>query len=221
MGRNTTGIYEVCECNKLELSFFIKRNALKLGATSTGTIVWTTRANRYQEFKKSAEIGFETSYTKEEKFIRLIYKVVEKESGIKREYDYKIQIKTIPSNLGKGQIPYMICPYDGFTKSRVLYMAYSSEKFYSRKYFLNRGLRIYYPSQARSKDDYMYHMKHKLEKREMEYSGKKNFHRTHKGHVTKAELKKLKLRMSRIHWERKCSEQLERKLLGLSRGLWK
>ena len=75
---------------------------------------------------------------------------------------YKIQIDTVPSNLGKGFRYYFICPESG-KRCNKLYLGYGSKIF---KHLEAYQERLYYPDQLKSRKDrlYKYHqMRRKIE----------------------------------------------------------
>jgi hypothetical protein len=65
----------------------------------------------------------------------------------KTELSYKIRLAALPSNLGKGEVLYMVCPISG-RYCRKLFMAYGSPYFKSIKAYQPR---IYYTGQLSSK----------------------------------------------------------------------
>ena len=103
MGRWSTGA-ETCQGSKrIELSFLIKKGYLQKGRRTQGSIEWTHNG------RPNGDIKIFCSYT-EEKFIRLVYKLTDHREGKEYNYDYKIYLTSIPSNLGKGEVLYFICP---------------------------------------------------------------------------------------------------------------
>ena len=73
---------------------------------------------------------------------------------ISENHDYKIEIASIPSNLGKGEILYFVCPTTG-NYARILYKCYGSPIWKSRNAY---SIRIYYRSQIHSKYDHYNNM---------------------------------------------------------------
>ena len=63
---------------------------------------------------------------------------------------HAVEVHTHPSNLGKGELLYFVCPVSG-KRCRTLFLAYGSETFKARAAYQNR---IYYNSQWQSKYDY-------------------------------------------------------------------
>jgi len=175
MGRWYEGAKYESQCLRIELPYLLKNKYIVKGFCTKGAITWND----------NSKVDFEASYTTEEKYIELSYTV---SSNVKssQDFKYRIGITTIPSNLGKGEIPFFICPATR-RKCRILYMAYDSDKWFSRNAY-NR--RIYYRSQldgSKMKECTIYfHLRDKIDK----IRSKKNFHKYHKGQPTKA-LKRL------------------------------
>lgn len=92
-------------------------------------------------------ISIETKYTDSEKYIRLNYFNTSAQTGEKKEFDYRIELTTKTSNLGKGELLYFVCP-DNSSLCRILYKCYGSEIWKSRTAYRNR---IYYLSQISTK----------------------------------------------------------------------
>lgn len=140
MGRNRTGVMSVSESRRLNIRFLLKNKYLVKDAHITGVISWTD----------DVEISFETFYTNDTKYIRLGYSKTDK-NGVKRDYDIKINIVSISSNLGKGEIIYLQCPESG-KNAKTLFMAYGHYQFIHKDCYLQKyGLRLYYDSQIASK----------------------------------------------------------------------
>jgi len=137
MGRWGTGAITTKEALRIELSYLLRHGYLKKGCITDGLLGWTNGSN----------IMIEASYTKEERFLKLRYCITDNESGEKENHEDLIQLCTIPSNLGRGEIVYMICPITG-RRARILYNCYGSKIWKSRGAYRNR---IYYPTQQCSK----------------------------------------------------------------------
>lgn len=84
-------------------------------------------------------IGIETNLS--DQYIRISYT-----STGNGKIDYKVQITSIPSNLGKGVVYYFICPKSG-KRCRKLY---SSGKYFISRYAIKEGC---YDNQRYSKKD--------------------------------------------------------------------
>lgn len=137
MGRNSTGALTTAGIIRLELKHLLKTGYIQRGKAMTGGgLSWIINGEH-----KAGDITIDSFYTDEEKYIRLRYTIT------REPYDYKIYLKSKPSNLGKGEVLYFICPVS-FKLCRVLYLAYNSTVFKSREAYVNR---IYYPLQISSK----------------------------------------------------------------------
>jgi hypothetical protein len=135
MGRNRTGV-TTSESLRIEMSYLLKKGFFSKGKIILGEFSWTN----------GSKIGIETQYTENIQYIRLNY-VHTNWQGEKTEHDYKIQVSLVPSNLGKGNVPYFICPVTG-GRCRILYKAYGSSIWKSRRAY---KYTIFYPSQISSK----------------------------------------------------------------------
>lgn len=140
MGRYSTGAIITEEVLRLELSGLIKDKLIQKGLINFASINWTN----------GSSISITSCYKQKEKYVRLNYTNTDTSTGKKEHFDYKIQLITIPSNLGKGEILYFKCPITG-KRARVLYKCYGSSIWKSREAYKNR---IYYSSQISSK---LYH----------------------------------------------------------------
>ena len=203
MGRNKTGIREVNECKRIELGDLIKSGFLAKGMIRKGTQTWTDKWD-----KETGQISIISNWTDlENPFLRLVYIDIHGRDKTERKFDYKIELTSVPSNLGKGNVWYFLCPSGLGIRCRKLYYAYRSGKWYSRAYFLMRGLRIYYPSQSRSKNDYEFNRKHLFDKKYKEIYGKKHFHAYHKGKKTKAYKNFERISAELDYWTEKTNKQ--------------
>ncbi len=137
MGRNSAGAYTVNEVQKIELSYLLKIGYIKKGCHVTGSLSWTN----------GNSIAIESKYTDNEMYIRLKYVNMSARTDEKKEFDYRIELTTKKSNLGKGELLYFVCPVNR-TRCRILYKCYGSEIWKSRTAYRNR---IYYRQQISSK----------------------------------------------------------------------
>ena len=142
MGRHSTGVYTVDESLEINISYLLKEKLLVKGQSKSGTLRWSKRGEQI------SSIGIDTNYTDKEKFIRLHYINTDR-NGTKTDYDYKISLTEIDSNLGNGCIVYFVCPITN-NRCRKLYNAYGYQKWKSRLGYQNR---LYYGMQIVSKFD--------------------------------------------------------------------
>jgi hypothetical protein len=189
MGRGSTGAYTTKGSVRIELSYLLKEGYIKKGHCVTGILTWTN----------GSSIKTESKYTEEEKYLRLVYTLTDA-AGKKNSLDYKIALQTKPSNLGKGDVLYFVCPQSGCL-CRVLYRAYSSHIWKSRASYSNR---IYYPLQISSKLD-KYNERYWELENELENLYKKNGAHTYKGMLTKRakrieRLERIRKRMDMLRW---------------------
>lgn len=148
MGRTSTGAVTTGEVMRLELSYLKKHGYLKEGKTM-GYLTWTS----------GASINITSHIGDDERYIRLTYSF---KSGNHegKQMDYNIWLTFVPSNLGRGEVPYFVCPYSG-RRARILYLCYGSLKFRCRTAY---PFRIYYDAQQCSKLSYHNTRYWKLEK---------------------------------------------------------
>lgn len=139
MGRLSTGAVTTGEAQRLEISYLFREGYISKGRFISGSLSWNN----------GNSIGIESELSKWKQEIRLKYQNHSYHSGAVNDLDYKIQLTSIPSNLGRGQIYYFICPITG-RKARILYKCYGSLYFKSRKAYHGR---IYYSSQIASKNN--------------------------------------------------------------------
>lgn len=185
MGRQSTGAISTREACRIELNFLLRQGLIKKGYSLQGQLSWTN----------GNEISIITSYTEEEKYIRLIYTLTET-TGEKKKYDYKIKFAEVPSNLGRGSILYFICPVS-WNYCRILYKCYGSHIWKSRKAYT---IRIYYENQNCSKYDYFNTRYWQIEKQINKQEAQKKSY-FYKGIETKRFLKLLKLREKKEKFE--------------------
>jgi hypothetical protein len=138
MGRYSTGAITTGEAQRIEISYLFKQGFISRGKGIQGTLSWNN-GNR---------IGFISELSEGKQEIRLYYQN-QKPTGEINDLDYRIQLSSIPSNLGRGLIWYFICPISG-RKARILYKCYGSLYFKSRKAYQGR---IYYSCQIASKNN--------------------------------------------------------------------
>lgn len=166
MGRRSAGAITTGEAMRLEIGFLLKNRYIARGCEWSGNISWTN----------GSVIGYHSKLTEEDQEIRLVYYTTS-QSGERNDLDYTIQLTSIPSNLGRGEIWYFVCPQTG-RRAKILYKAYGSLHFKSRNAYHNR---IYYSSQTASKlglsGDRYWELERRLEKlkpliRKAHYQGK-------------------------------------------------
>lgn len=182
MGRRSTGAVTTNEITRLEITHLIKDKVIIKGRNVSGSLTWTS----------GGSIAFKSVYNADEKYLRVQYTFTDRHTGKKPNMDYKIEIITKPSNLGKGEVLYFLCPSSGLP-CRILYLAYGSNIFKSRASYQNT---IYYPQQTCSKKDRHNNRYWKLDK-QLEELEKLRKTSTYKGKVTKRAIRVQKLEIKR------------------------
>jgi len=194
---NTIGAARTSSCSKLDLRLMLRYGQIKNGYRITGTIEWT--------FGGSA--SYISDCTTTNKFLRMMY-TYKNRNGETIEMDYCITIDTFPSNLGKGELLYFICPKSN-KRAMVLYDAYGSKIYAHRDWYKEAyGMRILYNSQQTSKQWYAntryFNTKREVDNLKEEIVGKKYKKVVYNGLPTKdfKKLYKLTNRMHRLNIER-------------------
>lgn len=165
---------------RIDMRFMAREKYIVRNAETWGVINWTG----------GQAVNFRCRMSQTEKYLRLMYAVTDR-NGKRTEYDYKIEIDEVQSNLGKGTILYFLCPESG-KRSRILISAYGEPKFINREYYHTKyGLRLYYGCQKTSKTDYhntlYFDLKRKVERLEAELN-KKHRNTHYRGRPTKDQI---------------------------------
>lgn len=116
----------------VSVSFLTKNGYLKPNQWRSGTITWS------RDGYETGSISIRVSTQPESPYLELDYKC----NGI--PINYRVQLVSAPSNLGKGVVWYFVCPHTG-KRCRKLYLA--DTYFYHRSAF--RG--CMYEKQTQSK----------------------------------------------------------------------
>ena len=165
---------------KIDMRFMLRSKYIERNAETNGIMNWTG----------GEQINFQCRMSKREKYLRLMYSVTARQ-GKRTEYDYKIEIDEVQSNLGKGTILYFLCPESG-KRSRILISAYGEPRFINREHYEAKyGLRLYYGCQKTSKPDYhntrYFDLKRKVDKLDSELN-KKHRNTHYRGRPTKDQI---------------------------------
>ena len=104
----------------VSISFLTKHNYLKPNQWQSGTITWSRNGN------KTGSISIRVNTQPESPYLELDYKCNE------APINYRVQLVSAPSNLGKGVVWYFVCPHTG-KRCRKLYLA--DTYFYHRSAF--------------------------------------------------------------------------------------
>jgi hypothetical protein len=140
MGRHTTGIITTGQACRIELKYLLKQGYIQKDCRIPRTLSWSD----------GSSMQIYSVYTNSEKYIKLTYTLTERATGKKFEYDYEIELVEIPSNLGKGNVLFFVCP-ESYNRCRILYRCYGYHKFKCRKAYRTR---IYYNLQIQSEHYY-------------------------------------------------------------------
>lgn len=199
MGRPSTGAWSIYESLRIELPYLLKQGYIKKGFQMQFTLNWSDRRGN-----PSGVISCISSYfsNPEDMYLELIYTLTSNKDGTPTDYQYKVPLCEVDSNLGKGKVLYFVCPVSG-KKCRILYKAYDSPVFKSREAYTNR---LYYDCQQSSKlnkynDNYWRIDKHlAMLKKDACYGN-----RTYNGLLTKKAIRYNKLyrkqyRMDDLRW---------------------
>ena len=153
----------------VSISFLIKHEYLKMNQWKRGVITWLRNGN------KIGSISISVNMMPNSQFIELDYKCND------AQINYRVQLISAPSNLGKGVVWYFICPKTN-KRCRKLYLA--DTYFYHRSAF--RG--CMYEKQTYSKLGNAYNNYFGVETLYRELN-KKYFKRKYAGKPTKRFLK--------------------------------
>ena len=86
---------------RIELSYLLKNGYIQKDRIASAQLSWTD----------DSSIGFESCYTENDSYIRLKYTNTSYHDDEVTKHDYKIQLVTVPSNLGKGEVLYFVCSF--------------------------------------------------------------------------------------------------------------
>ncbi|MEP6466164.1 MAG: hypothetical protein ABJB05_07645 [Parafilimonas sp.] len=102
------------ECKTVSISFLKINGYLKPDQWKIGTITWSRGEGEHKRITGS--ISVEVNTDTKSPFIELQYKKNDK------PVKYRVQLVSIPSNIGKGVVWYFLCPNTG-NRCRKLYLA--------------------------------------------------------------------------------------------------
>lgn len=97
------------DCLQLDISFLRKQGYLNPDQWKSGTITWSRNGN------KTASISIQVNTQPESLYLELDYKCNE------APINYRVQLVSAPSNLGKGVVWYFVCSHTG-KRCRKLYL---------------------------------------------------------------------------------------------------
>lgn len=161
MGKPSTGAWLTGEAARIDLSYLLKNGYIQRGATMKGSLEWSYRGS------PTGSITLYSFYNDREAYLFLSYHIISRETGERENFDYRIEMERVPSNLGTGEVLYFLCPKTG-KRCRILYRAYGWRTWASREAYQRAGLRLYYDGQKSSKKDYFndryWELEYKLDK---------------------------------------------------------
>ncbi len=194
---NTIGAEITSRCSRLDLRVMLRYGQIKNGCRIVGSIEWTF----------GGSVSYISDCTGTTKYLRLMY-TCKNRNGETIQMDYCITIDTVPSNLGKGELLYFVCPKSN-KRALVLYDAYGSQIYAHRDWYKDAyGMSILYNSQQTSKQWYAntryFYVKREVDSLKEQIVGKKYKKVHYKGQPTKdfKKLYKLTDRMHRLDIER-------------------
>lgn len=190
MGRNRNTAERCEQSQRIELSYLLKKGHLKKGQINPFTLYWTDGHGQ-----KIGSISVICNWANYERHIELKYTLTGRD-GKEYKYNYKIRLTTVPSNLGKGEVLYFVCPVSG-NRCRVLYRAFGSHKWHARNAY---DYRLYYTSQLSSKSNYLHDRYFALDRQIKRLQPKKYFKHTYNGKPTKAAQRLQRLRSKQIRF---------------------
>lgn len=166
MGRPSSGAHIVEVATKINLSLLLKKGYFRKGHCSMGTLTWTN----------GCKLQATSVCDGDERYLHLAY--TSKGQGETFNHSYKIRLAAKPSNLGKGEVLYFVCPQTN-RLCRCLFFSPLTRTFVGRKAY---PFRLFYRSQTSSKlsiaNDRYWSIKRILEdlakrKETFSYNGKK------------------------------------------------
>jgi len=177
-GRGNSHAITTNSATRLEINELLKRKCLVKGEVLNFTYSWTN----------GSKMNIQSVYNDTDIYLWLKYNITDKETKQTKNFDYKIYISKVKSNLGKGYNLYFYCPESGI-RCKVLYLCYGAERFKCRQAYNNR---IYYTTQTHSKEYRLNGRYFKLENTINELYDKRDT-TNYKGKPTKRHLRLLKL----------------------------
>ena len=148
------------DVKKISIFFLARHGYLKPNQWQRGTITWSSNEN------KTGSISIQVNTQSEQPYIELDYKYNE------APINYRVQLISAPSNLGKGVVWYFVCPHTG-KRCRKLYLAdtyfyhraafrgsmYEKQTQSKKSRYLNKTLGLYFRSEQLFEQLYKKHFK--------------------------------------------------------------
>jgi len=194
-GRGNSTAITINSIMRLSINDLVKTKAIIKNKEISSLIKWTN----------GSEIKINSVYNDTDIYLQLLYTITNKETNEVKQFNYKVFIQKVKSNLGKGFNLYFNCP-ESALRCKVLYLCYGSERFKCRKAY---NKRIYYSSQTYSKAYRLNGLFFKLENTINELSNKRET-TTYKGKPTKRNLKLLRLKHKQVEVDKLRDIQLDK-----------
>jgi len=194
-GRGNSTAITINSIMRLSINDLVKTKAIVKNKEISCLMKWTN----------GSEIKINSIYNDTDIYLQLLYTITNKETNEVRQFNYKVFIQKVKSNLGKGFNLYFICP-ESALRCKVLYLCYGSERFKCRKAY---NQRIYYSSQTYSKEYRLNGLFFKLENTINELSNKRET-TTYKGKPTKRNLRLLRLKQKQVEVDKLRDIQLDK-----------
>lgn len=194
-GRGNSHAITTNSATRLEINELLKRKCLVNGEVLNFTYSWTN----------GSKMNIQSVYNDTDIYLWLKYNITDRETKQTKNFDYKIYIGKVKSNLGNGYNLYFYCP-ESAIRCKVLYLCYGAERFKCRQAYNNR---IYYNSQTHSKEYRLNGRYFKLEKTINELY-KKRKTKTYKGEPTKRHLRMCKLLNKKAEVDKLRDAQFEK-----------
>lgn len=194
-GRGNSTAMTINSTMRLSINDLVKTKAIVKNKEISSLIKWTN----------GSEIKINSVYNDTDVYLQLLYTITNKETNEVKQFNYKVFIQKVKSNLGKGVNLYFYCP-ESALRCKVLYLCYASERFKCRKAY---NKRIYYSSQTHSKEYRLNGLFFKLENTINELSNKRET-TTYKGKPTKRSLRLLRLKQKQVEVDKLRDIQLDK-----------
>lgn len=186
-GRGNSSATTTGEALKLNINYLIKKGAIVAGREVKSTV----------DFSNGSSLELTAHLIKWNEYVLIRY------SKNKVNFEFRVFIEEMDSNLGKGLHYYFLCPQTG-KRCKILYMAYGSDSFKSRGAY---NKRLYYLTQLRSKELRTVARYFHVEKRvDIMYSKRRT--QTYQGKETKRHKRLCKLLKLKAELDEKRQDEL-------------
>lgn len=135
MGRLKKNIVTTEQCLKIDLSYLLKHGFISKGKP----------IQKQLQYHNGFVVDIVSYFKKNAHYLTASYTLKDR-SGKREKHHCRIDLITVPSNLGRGNILYFLCPTTG-KKCRLLFLSRSSAIFQAKSAYKER---IYYPKQLSS-----------------------------------------------------------------------